>query len=172
MDESRLNAALKKAISNQSDITIHELYSEYPDEQIDVKNEQALMENHDRIIFQFPNYWYSYPSLMKKWFDVVLQKGWAFSGTYKLEGKELGLAISSSAYPDDYRFDGQHRHTIEQLMTPFYSTSNIIRTKTLPIFNTFSELVDTNEKLEVHARRYLEYLRASFHFIIKPEIQG
>ncbi|MFA9560599.1 NAD(P)H-dependent oxidoreductase [Evansella sp. AB-rgal1] len=162
--ESRLNASLKQAIVNQSDITINELYKEYPNGKINIEREQRLVEQHDRIIFQFPNYWYSYPPLLKKWFDEVLQSGWAFSGEHKLEGKELGIAISSNALPEDYRFDGQHRFTIEQIMAPFYATSNIIRTKTLPIFNTFSELVTSEEDLQKHAENYLTYIRTNYNF--------
>ncbi|MDG5788538.1 NAD(P)H-dependent oxidoreductase [Evansella sp. AB-P1] len=166
-EDSRLNAALKDAIENKSDITINELYKEYPDEEIDVKREQQLAEEHDRIIFQFPNYWYSYPHLLKKWFDVVLEKGWAFNGVYKLEGKELGIAISSNAHPHDYRYDGQHRFTIEQIMTPIYATSSIVRTKTLPIFNTFTELVETEESLKKHGEAYVEYIRSPYTFHYK-----
>ncbi len=43
---------------------------EYPDFIINVKREQELVENHDNIIFQFPLYWYSSPSLLKKWIDL------------------------------------------------------------------------------------------------------
>ncbi|MGT2357467.1 NAD(P)H-dependent oxidoreductase [Staphylococcus aureus] len=44
---------------------MHDLYREYPDFIINVKREQELVENHDNIIFQFPLYWYSSPSLLK-----------------------------------------------------------------------------------------------------------
>lgn len=43
------------------DITVHALYARYPDERIDVQREQALLRDHDRIVFQFPIYWYSSP---------------------------------------------------------------------------------------------------------------
>ena len=39
--------------------TIHQLYKVYPDEHIDVKKEQQLIEQYDHIVFQFPLYWFS-----------------------------------------------------------------------------------------------------------------
>ncbi|WP_085524330.1 NAD(P)H-dependent oxidoreductase [Tuberibacillus sp. Marseille-P3662] len=164
INQSRINAHLKQAIINQPDITVHELYREYPDESIDVQYEQRLLEDHDRTIFQFPNYWYSYPPLLKKWFDDVLERGWAFKGRYALRGKAFGVAISSGFTPEDYRFDGHHRHTIEQIMAPFYATCNFIRTKSLPLFKTFEDLMVTEADLDQQAQKYLEYLRQSFSF--------
>ncbi|MRH41765.1 general stress protein [Aquibacillus halophilus] len=167
MQESRLNAYLKDAIKNQPDLKVNDLYAEYPDEQIDVTREQQLLEEHDRVIFQFPNYWYSYPPLLKKWFDHVLLRGWAFKGGYALEGTEFGLAISSGFTSEDYRFDGLHRHSIEQVMAPFYATCNFIRTKSLPIFNTFEDEMNTELDLQNHSLEYLKYLRREsypFHY--------
>lgn len=161
---SRLNAHLKKGIANQSDIKINELYEEYPDEQIDIKREQLLVEEHNRVIFQFPNYWYNYPPLLKKWFDEVLERGWAFSGGDAIRGKELGVAVSSNYSPEDYRFDGHHRHTIEQIMAPFHATCNFIGAKSLPIFKTFNDLMQTDEDLDEQAKEYLKYLRKPFTF--------
>ncbi|WP_088105795.1 NAD(P)H-dependent oxidoreductase [Halalkalibacter urbisdiaboli] len=167
IEQSKLNAHLKSAILKQPDITINELYKEYPDENIDVKREQRLLEEHERIIFQFPNYWYSYPSLLKKWFDDVLERGWAFKGRHALNGKEFGVAISSAFTPEDYRYDGLNRHTIEQIMAPFYATCNFIRAKSLPIFKTFADLMETEDDLDQQSQKYLEYLRKSYRFHYK-----
>jgi putative NADPH-quinone reductase len=57
----------------QNNVTIHQLYAAYPDFRIDVKREQELLSLHDRMILQFPLYWYSTPALLKQWFDVVLK---------------------------------------------------------------------------------------------------
>ena len=45
--------------------TVHPLYDTYPDEEIDVLAEQRLVEQYDKIIFQFPYYWFNYPALLK-----------------------------------------------------------------------------------------------------------
>ena len=58
--------------------TVHRLYQTYPDEQIDIAREQALVEQHGTLVLQFPIYWFGCPSLLKKWMDQVLAFGWAF----------------------------------------------------------------------------------------------
>ncbi|UFU00772.1 NAD(P)H-dependent oxidoreductase [Radiobacillus kanasensis] len=93
MDDSRINAYLKKVVEQEASVTVHDLYSTYPNEDIDVGQEQQLLEKHDRIIFQYPNYWYSYTPLLKKWFDKVLESGWAFKGSRALKGKEKNLEL-------------------------------------------------------------------------------
>lgn len=164
LNESRLNAYLKGVVENQTDSTINDLYESYPNEKIDIKREQKLLTEHDRIIFQFPNYWYSYPPLLKKWFDLVLERGWAFRGQHALKGKEFGVALSSGFTTEDYRFDGLHRHSIEQIMAPFFATCNFIRTKSLPIFNTFEDEMETEEELRLQGVKYIDYIRKTYSF--------
>jgi Putative NADPH-quinone reductase (modulator of drug activity B) len=52
--------------------TVHELYKVYPDEKIDVEKEQARVEAHDNLVFQFPIYWFNCPPLLNQWLDDVL----------------------------------------------------------------------------------------------------
>lgn len=61
---SRVNKTLAEA-AIKAGFNVRALYDIYPDEQIDVKKEQALLESSDRIVLQFPLYWYSSPSLLK-----------------------------------------------------------------------------------------------------------
>ncbi|GAA3332920.1 hypothetical protein GCM10020331_094910 [Ectobacillus funiculus] len=97
---------------------------------INVAHEQSLLESHDRIILQFPFYWYSTPSLLKQWQDEVLSYGWAYGeGGDKLHGKELGLAISTFGPEDSYQPTGYNHFTMETLTTPLQQTSNLIGTK-------------------------------------------
>lgn len=52
---SRNNNTWKTQLEESGKITTsRDLYSEYPDFQIDVEKEQALLEQHERIILQFP----------------------------------------------------------------------------------------------------------------------
>jgi putative NADPH-quinone reductase len=81
--DSRINRRLIEEVRNYPEITVHELYSSYPDWVIDVPREQELLENHDRIVLQFPLYWYSTPPLLKKWQDDVLSYGWAYGSQGK-----------------------------------------------------------------------------------------
>lgn len=70
---------------------VHQLYEVYPDENININIEQQLIEKFDKIVFQFPFYWFSSPPLLKKWLDIVLTYGWAYGSKsgYKMKDKKL-----------------------------------------------------------------------------------
>ena len=96
LENSRNNNTWKKQLDESGKVTLsRDLYSEYPDFQIDVEKEQELLTQHDRIIMQFPFYWYSMPPLLKKWLDDVLTYNFAYGPKGKaLEGKDLQLIVS------------------------------------------------------------------------------
>jgi len=108
---------------------VHQLYEAYPDEMIDVKKEQELIEMHNRIIFQFPFYWFSSPPLLKKWLDEVLLHDWAFGSRsgYKVGGKKIALAISTGIDDKGFSAEGMYKYTIEELTRPFELTFDYIR---------------------------------------------
>jgi glutathione-regulated potassium-efflux system ancillary protein KefG len=54
LKNSRVNRRWKQGLEGVANVTIHDLYAQYPDECIDVKREQSLLLSHDRIVFQFP----------------------------------------------------------------------------------------------------------------------
>lgn len=133
---SKVNRTFVDAIARKPDVTIHQLYETYPDWNIDVAREQALLLAHDRMVLQFPFYWYSSPPLLKKWFDDVLMYGWAYgSNGIKLHGKELMVAVTTGGPSDSYRPGGYNQFTLPELLRPFQATSNLIGTIFLPIFN-------------------------------------
>ncbi len=89
IEQSRGNKALMEAVQDMPNVTVRDMYEEYPDFQINAASEQSILTAHDVIIFQHPLYWLSSPALLKQWEDTVLEKGFAFPpgvGT-KLEGK-------------------------------------------------------------------------------------
>ena len=64
MDESLINKRWVEELNKFPEkYVVHELYKSYPDEILDIKKEQELVEAYDKIIFQFPFYWFSSPSL-------------------------------------------------------------------------------------------------------------
>ena len=120
--------------------TVHNLYTVYPDGNIDVAVEQKLVEMHGTIIFQFPIYWFSCPPLLKQWLDSVLTHGWAFgSSATTFKGRKIGLAVSHGTPPDDYTHTGKVRHTLAETLTPFENIANYIGAEYLPPF-TFHAL--------------------------------
>lgn len=108
--------------------SVHELYKVYPNGEFDVEKEQELIESYDRIVFQFPFYWFSSPPLLKKWFDEVLLYGWAYGSKsgYKVGGKKIALAISTGIDDEGFSASGKYKYTMNELTRPFELTFEYI----------------------------------------------
>ncbi len=123
---SKANRALFKAAKTVRGITSIDLYEEYPRHNIDVEAEQALLLEHDVILFQFPILWYSTPSLIKEWIDLVLEYGWAYGeGGTRLKGKVLMLALTTGAPENAYSDTGYQHHSLRTFLTPLEQTARL-----------------------------------------------
>ena len=56
-------------------ITFVDLNAEYPRFDVNIEREQQRLLDHDVILLQFPLFWYSTPSLLKDWIDLVHDHG-------------------------------------------------------------------------------------------------
>lgn len=118
--ESSSQQYLLSSIPNESNITIHHLEEWYPDFKIDSIREQELIAAHDRILFQFPLYWYSSPPLLKKWQDEVLTENFAYGKNgHRLKNKEFGLVLTIGASKKEYQAGGKEHFSINELTRPF-----------------------------------------------------
>lgn len=125
---SRTNAAMAKAARNVDGITFVDLYAEYPRHDIDVDREQQRLLDHDVILFQFPLYWYSTPSLVKEWQDLVLQHGFAYGHDGdKLAGKTLMLAITAGGSDEAYSPKGYQHYPLREFLYPLEQTARLCK---------------------------------------------
>lgn len=155
---SRVNRRWMEEASKQDNVTVRHMYEIYPNEVIDRAAEQALLEQHDRIVLQFPFYWYSTPPLLKKWQDTVLTYGWAYGSTGdKLHGKELMLAISVGAPEAAYAVEGTFGYTLDELLRPLRATSNMIGTRYLTPYAAYGASRLAEEQIEETAAAYVAY---------------
>jgi glutathione-regulated potassium-efflux system ancillary protein KefG len=133
--KSRINSALLQSVKDMEGITTQHMYDQYPDFHIDVKAEQKLLLEHDIIIWQHPFYWYSSPSLLKEWIDLVLEHGFAYGSTGRaLEGKQIMTAITTGGRKEAYLAADSDRYSIRQLLAPFEQTVHLCRMDYLPPF--------------------------------------
>ncbi|MFT9847772.1 NAD(P)H-dependent oxidoreductase [Aneurinibacillus sp. REN35] len=164
LQKSKVNARWVKAVKENIDITVHDLYEEYPQEVIDIHKEQQQLTQHERIVFQFPFYWYSSPPLLKKWIDTVFTAGWAYgSGGNKLHGKELVLAISTGSPEEKYQAGGLNQYTVSELTRPFQATSSLVGMTFLPMFIFHNAFSATDTDIEESAKNYVRH-------ILNPEL--
>ena len=129
MSSSRVNRFLAaRAETLGDDVTVRSMYDLYPDQKVDVAAEQAALEAADRVVLQFPLYWYSTPALLKQWEDDVLLYGWAYGSTGNaLAGKELLVAVSTGGAGDAYSREASYGYTITELLRPLQATANMVQ---------------------------------------------
>lgn len=159
LEQSVMNRTWAKEIEKHDNVTVHPLYDVYPNEKIDVKKEQELLLSHDRIVLQFPLYWYSTPSLLKKWMDEVLTYGWAYgTGGDNLRGKQLLIALSAAGPETSYVAGGYNNYTISELLRPLQATSNLIGTRFITPFSVHGVRFLSGEQVQESAKHYTEYV--------------
>jgi glutathione-regulated potassium-efflux system ancillary protein KefG len=145
--KSRINRRLIESVKGLNNVTINDLYEEYPTFDIDVQHEQDLLLTHDIIVFQHPFYWYSSPAILKEWEDLVLEYGFAYgAGGTKLHGKLFLTAITTGAPEEAYRRLGFNFFTIRELLAPFEQSAKFCGMRYLPPFVVHEAIRRTEEK--------------------------
>lgn len=151
--------ALFGAIAGLEHVTVHDLYAAYPHFAIDVGREQALLLEHDLIVFQHPFYWYSSPAIIKEWLDLVLENGWAYGpGGTKLAGKFMLSAISTGGSREAYGTGGRNRYEVRQLLAPFNQTAYLCRMAYLEPFVIYAPRRMNAAELSTSAERYRDLI--------------
>lgn len=125
------------------------------DELFDVNYEQQLLKEHDRIIFQFPMYWYSAPYVLKKWLDSVFDDALLKTG---LKDKELGLVVSLGVSEESFAVGQNEKFSLSEIFKPFEALANKCQMSFLPIFpiSLFSYMEEFDRKtLLINYQQYL-----------------
>lgn len=160
MNKSIVNRMWKEAL-NEADIDVADLYELYPDSKIDIDKEQQRLLKYDKVIFQFPFYWYSSPPLLKQYLDEVFLFNYAYGpeGT-KLNGKSFGLAVTVGSPESDYAAEGFNKFTLDELLTPFEATFYYIGAKYIGHFAQFGTVNHATEgELIEGTKRYIEFIK-------------
>lgn len=159
LHKSRVNRVLLNAVEDLEGISIRYIYDLYPDYQIDIKAEQEVLLQNDIIVWQHPLYWYSSPSLLKEWLDLVLEHGFAYGKTGRaLEGKTVLSAITSGGRRDAYGSEKGLKYSIRNLLTPFEQTVGLCRMCYLPPFVTHGTHLLKNNQIEKAAEDYVHII--------------
>jgi putative NADPH-quinone reductase len=162
MSESHINKKwVEELLKFPENFTVHQLYETYPDGRIDVLAEQELIEKHERIVFQFPYYWFNCPSLLKKWFDEVLTHGWAYGSKsgYRMKGKKIALAISLGVDEEELGKSGKYKYTLEELTGPFELSFEYIKANYQPPFAFYGmEYNVSDSHIALGVKSYMDFL--------------
>lgn len=103
---SRSNRAMLEALEGTPGVPgvrVRSLYDLYPDFNINVAAEQAVLAEAQLVVWQHPMHWYGVPPLFKLWMDKVLQHGWAYGrGGDALRGKDCLWVVTTGGMPEDF----------------------------------------------------------------------
>lgn len=160
-ERSSVNARLLEAARTVPGVTVHDLYEAYPDFNIRVSAEQERLAASDVIVLQHPLLWYSVPALLKQWFDLVLEHGWAYGSTgHALRGKQVISAVTAGGPADAYHAEGLNHFTLRELLAPVQQTFQLCGCDYLGAFAVFGSLRLAPEAIATHAAEYAALLGA------------
>ncbi|MBO9448109.1 NAD(P)H-dependent oxidoreductase [Ruegeria sp. R14_0] len=160
LNASRINKAWFDALSDATDVTTRDLTAiGGPELRFDVEAEQALLLAHDRIVFQFPFYWYSAPPVMKAWMDQVLNYGFAYGpGGDRLKGREFLILVSTGGPEHSYHAGGYNNYSMAEFLKPFQQTANLAGMTYLRPFVSHGMALATEDQIEASVPDMLAHL--------------
>ena len=100
MKGSQANKALIDAVGDIEGVAVFNLYELSPDIAFNVDEWSKIISDASAVIYQFPFYWMSAPSLLKKWQDEVFT---FLSKTPAVAGKPLTVVTTTGSEFDAYR---------------------------------------------------------------------
>ena len=158
-EKSKTNRALLTGVEKIDGVTLHDLYEEYPDFNVDTEREKALLTAHDIIVWHFPFYMYSAPAMLKQWMDAVLEYGWAHGSKGNvLTDKTAFVALTAGGSRDVYAAGGHNHYTIREFLVPFEQTAALCKMVYLPPFVVHGTHLLTDHELEDCAALYRQLL--------------
>ncbi|RDU65881.1 flavodoxin family protein [Helicobacter didelphidarum] len=138
--DSKVNKALLESAKSLKNVEIRNLNALYPNGKIDKEAEITLLKNADKIIFQFPLFWFSTPSLMKEWQDEVLTTIAYSADSTILKGKKFQVITTIGGAKSSY--DGHHGYDIKTLLSPLESSFKYLGGEVLEPYCIFSASVE------------------------------
>lgn len=133
LQRSRVHRRLLQGLDGLDGVTVHDLYEAWPNHDIDPGYEQALLDAHRAVVWQFPMFWYSSPALLKDWQDLVLEFGWAYGPEgLHLRGKPLLVATSTGGRAEAYTPEGLNHYEVPELLRPMEVTAGLCGMRWLP----------------------------------------
>jgi putative NADPH-quinone reductase len=159
---SHVNRFMAQASEATDGITCVDLYGDYPRFDINVDVEQQRLLAHDVILFQFPLFWYSTPSIIKEWEDLVLEHGFAYgAGGDKLKGKRMMLAITAAGPEDAYSAGGYQHYPLRDFLRPLEQTARLCDMKFSAPYVLYASLrAPSDGNVEPHVEGYRRLLEA------------
>lgn len=117
---------LEEFSRNSPKAEIVNIAEKYPDGNFNVEAEQQKLLEADVLVFEFPFWWYSAPSIIHKYMEKVFTHGFAYGEEGKaLQGTRLVLSFTAGGNREAYTKEGYQHYTIEDFMPQFIAMANL-----------------------------------------------
>lgn len=157
--ESRVNRRLLAAAREVPSVLVRDLYSLYPDFDVDAPEEQQHAAAADLIVLLHPIQWYTMPPLQKLWLDEVLAYGWAYGhGGTALQGRDLWLVATTGGPEASYHPQGYNRYFFDAFMPPYEQTAALCGMRFLPPLVLHGARRAGDDEVERHVTVFRERL--------------
>ncbi len=150
MNISRVNKRFAQELESCDNVEVRDIKALYPDYKIDVEAEQEAVRKADKVVFQFPMFWFNAPSILKEWIDKVYSLGFAFDVTKEgyerreLNKKEFMLAVSMGGAVEAY--EGEKVKSVNECLTPYIYTSKFCGMIVTEPFYCYSAMLGLKDK--------------------------
>lgn len=111
-----------------------------------------------RVILQFPLYWYSMPALLKAWLDTVWNQQLLGPAGDRLAGTELGLVVTTGRAQREFQPGASQEYTLAELLRPLQALARATGMTYLPplTVSQFAYLDDQQrQQLLIQYQQYL-----------------
>ena len=143
----------------------------YPDFNINVEAEQAKLIKADIVVFQYPMFWYSMPSILERWMEKTFVRGWSHGSKGKnLQGKKLIVSLTSGTPEDAFKKDGSMGYDVDALLLPAIFTAKLCGMDYVGYFylggvsystrNDETALADMKRRAKAQAERIVQKIKS------------
>ncbi|MCO6524126.1 MAG: NAD(P)H-dependent oxidoreductase [Candidatus Schmidhempelia sp.] len=170
LQESIINKSLIEKLKplTSDNLIIHNICDSCINNQFDIDREQDRLVASERIIFQFPLYFYTCPAILKKWIEDIFTPGFAYGrkgellGT-KLVGKQFSIIVSVGAAESMYTPGGILGVSMHELLKHMQSTIEYIGgIYTYPFYIYEAAFIKEEAKLQDIFECYKDYIFSDY----------
>lgn len=113
---SKANKALLEMINEIEEVRVYNLYEMSEEDVFNMEAWSRIISRATAVVYQFPFYWMSAPSLLKQWQDRIFTY---LAKTPAVAGKPLMVATTTGSECDAYRSGGRNGFTLDELLRPY-----------------------------------------------------
>ncbi len=119
-----------------------------------ISQEQDKLVSSDLLIFQFPLWWWSFPSILKGWIDRVLSSGFAYGNNATLKPKKIMYSITTGGANSKEEWE-YYQSKIDGLYQDIFG---FIGWEVLPAFIAHGVQQKTDDERKQILKNYKEHL--------------